>query len=391
MLAPRSYIQNNVGTRGILLLCLLLAAQLCIGQNLAPNPGFETFSYCPVNFNVGQMEIVTDWRQASQGTADYFNSCSRTVGVPDNAFGYQEAHDGEAYLGLITFAPSKRNYREYMQAKMEKKMAAGQLYCVSYYVSSADRSQYVTDGLGAVFTSNKVRHPAFGHIPMAMDLANPAGNVLDDSRSWNLISDVYEAEGGEQYVTLGNFWTDNETIVKERNLKEDGDKREWESAYYFIDGLSIIPVDSRADCTCTIPVIAAEVRDSIRWKLPPGETVSFDNVHFGFDNDELDESSRDSLNAVASWMRTNDFLYLEVQGHTDIIGPDGYNLKLSERRAEAVINYLVDLGVPKHRLSIDYFGSAQPIADNSQSQGRAENRRVDFVVIEQRYLDFPTD
>lgn len=377
--------------RGIFLLSLLLMTVPTGAQNLAPNPSFEEFSYCPVSFNQGQMEIVKEWRQASQGTADYFNACSGLVGVPDNSFGYQEAKQGKGFLGLISFAPSKRNYREYMQAKLTSAMAAGQLYCVSFYISSADRAEYVSDGLGAVFTQNKVKNPTDGHIPMSPDLANPAGNILDDSQSWILLSDVVEAKGGEQYVTIGNFLPDSKITVKKRNLVEDKIKRKWESAYYFIDDLSIEPVDSRSNCICTIPVIAAEVRDSIRWKLPPGKEISFDNVLFGFDNDELDAESRETLNEVASWMRNNDFLSLEVMGHTDIIGAEGYNIGLSERRAQQVLSYLTSLGVPANRLSIEYYGSRKPVADNSINEGRAQNRRVDFLVIEQRYKDFNQD
>ncbi len=377
--------------RGLFLCLFLVSTAPVLAQNLAPNPSFEEHSYCPVNFNQGQMEIVKDWRQASQGTADYFNACSRLVGVPDNSFGYQEAKEGEGFLGLISFAPSKRNYREYMQAKLTQPMSGGQLYCVSFFISSADRAEYVSDGLGAVFTEHKVKNPEYGHIPMTPHLSNPAGNILDDSESWILLSDVFEAKGKEQYVTIGNFLPDTKIDIKRRNLIEDGQKRKWESAYYFIDDLSIVPVDSRSDCICTIPVIAAEVRDSIRWKIPPGKEVSFDNVLFGFDNDELDNDSRATLNDVASWMRNNDFLYLEVMGHTDIIGREGYNLDLSERRAQQVITYLTSLGVPAQRLSVDYYGSRKPVADNRVDEGRAQNRRVDFLVIEQRYKDFEPD
>jgi outer membrane protein OmpA-like peptidoglycan-associated protein len=377
--------------RGIFAFCMSLIVLEQSAQNLAPNPSFEEHSYCPVNFNQGQMEIVKGWRQASQGTADYFNGCSRLVGVPDNSFGYQQAKEGEGFLGLITFAPSKRNYREYMQAKLTKPMSGGQLYCVSFYISSADRAEYVADGLGAVFTKDKVRNPTDGYIPMSPHLSNPAGNILGDSDSWILLSDVFEATGGEQYVTMGNFLPDTKIDVKRRNVAEDDVKRKWESAYYFIDDLSIVPVDKRSECTCTIPLIAAEVRDSIRWKLPPGKEVSFDNVLFGFDNDELDQESQETLNEVASWMRNNDFLYLEVMGHTDIIGAEGYNMDLSERRAKEVIAYLTSLGVPLKRLSIDYYGSRKPVADNRMNEGRAQNRRVDFLVIEERYKDYKQD
>lgn len=357
-------------------------------QNLAPNPSFEDHSYCPVNFNQGQLEIVKDWNQASRGTSDYFHACSRLVGVPKNSFGYQEAKDGNGYLGLITFAPSKRNYREYMQARLSSPLQPDQLYCVSFYVSSADQSEFVTDALGAVFSQNRIKNPGQKNIAMTPQLANPASNILDDAESWVLISDIYKAKGGERYVTLGNFLPDNKIQVKKRNVLDDPEKRKWESAYYYIDELSIVPVNGRKDCICTIPLIAADIRDSLLWKIPPGKQVSFDNVLFGFDNDELDPTSMETLNEVASWMRNNDFLFLEVMGHTDIIGAEQYNVGLSERRAQRVLDYLTSLGVPSKRLKIEYYGSERPVADNQSSKGRSQNRRVDFSITEAPYRDF---
>ncbi|NNK81440.1 MAG: OmpA family protein [Flavobacteriales bacterium] len=372
---------------GRVLLFILINSSL-IGQNLAPNPSFEDHSYCPVNFNQGQLEIVKDWNQASKGTSDYFHSCSRLVGVPKNSFGYQEAKEGQGYLGLITFAPSKRNYREYMQARLTEPLQPDQLYCVSFYVSSADRAEFVTDALGAVFSQHRIKNPGQKYIPKEPQLENPKSNILDNAESWVLISDVYQAKGGERYVTLGNFFPDDHIEVKKRNVPEHPEMRKWESAYYFIDELSITAVNGRKDCVCTIPLIAADIRDSLRWKLPQGKEVSFDNVLFGFDNDELDPGSMETLNEVAGWMRNNDFLFLEVMGHTDIVGAEQYNYDLSERRAKRVLDYLTSLGVPNKRLKIEYFGSQRPVADNQSTSGRTQNRRVDFSITELPYKNY---
>jgi OOP family OmpA-OmpF porin len=65
-----------------------------------------------------------------------------------------------------------------------------------------------------------------------------------------------------------------------------------------------------------------------------------------------------------------------VEGHTDNTGSDAYNQALSVRRANAVLKYLVDAGVPASRLSAQGFGESQPVADNDTAEGRAQNRRV---------------
>ena len=74
---------------------------------------------------------------------------------------------------------------------------------------------------------------------------------------------------------------------------------------------------------------------------------------------------------------------IRVEGHTDNVGDDGFNLTLSRNRAAEVMAYLVDQGVDAGRLTSEGFGDTQPIADNETEEGRATNRRVEFRIIEQ--------
>ena len=73
-------------------------------------------------------------------------------------------------------------------------------------------------------------------------------------------------------------------------------------------------------------------------------------------------------------------LEVEIVGHTDNMGPDVYNMDLSRRRAQAVIDYLTGKGVAEERLSLAYFGETQPVDSNDTREGRANNRRVEFVI-----------
>jgi outer membrane protein OmpA-like peptidoglycan-associated protein len=72
---------------------------------------------------------------------------------------------------------------------------------------------------------------------------------------------------------------------------------------------------------------------------------------------------------------------VEIAGHTDQVGAEDYNLKLSERRAKAVSQYLIDKGVSKDRISSAFFGESKPVDTSNTKAGHAKNRRVEFKII----------
>jgi outer membrane protein OmpA-like peptidoglycan-associated protein len=115
------------------------------------------------------------------------------------------------------------------------------------------------------------------------------------------------------------------------------------------------------------------------------ETVLTDEkVRFGFDKAELSEEARAALDQFASQLKGeyNRDVYVEIQGHTDATGSDQYNIELGLERAEAVRRYLNQQhGIPLHRISVISYGEAEPIADNTSRDGRAQNRRVVLVVL----------
>jgi outer membrane protein OmpA-like peptidoglycan-associated protein len=102
-----------------------------------------------------------------------------------------------------------------------------------------------------------------------------------------------------------------------------------------------------------------------------------------FDNDRatIKPESMGTLNAIVEILKNNPELRFDVQGHTDSSGNAAHNLALSKERAEAVKQQLVSMGVDVGRLSTKGLGDTKPIADNTSPEGRANNRRVEFVKI----------
>jgi len=80
-------------------------------------------------------------------------------------------------------------------------------------------------------------------------------------------------------------------------------------------------------------------------------------------------------------MKDNPGVVLELQGNTDSVGSDAYNMALGKRRADAVFNYLKSKGIEASRLKEASFGEGKPVASNATDAGRAQNRRVDLVIV----------
>ncbi|WP_290784471.1 OmpA family protein [Halomonas sp.] len=104
------------------------------------------------------------------------------------------------------------------------------------------------------------------------------------------------------------------------------------------------------------------------------------SVTFGFDSSDLTNSARTALNDVAQILTQYTDTRVNIAGHTDSTGNADYNQRLSERRAEAVGNYLAQSGVSRNRLNMTGYGQSQPVASNATEEGRAQNRRVEITL-----------
>ena len=99
------------------------------------------------------------------------------------------------------------------------------------------------------------------------------------------------------------------------------------------------------------------------------------------DKATIKPESMGTLNMIVNVMKSNPGLKFEVDGHTDNIGTDAHNMILSQQRADAVKTQLITMGIDASRLTSKGFGDSKPIADNSTFDGKANNRRVEFVKI----------
>jgi OmpA-OmpF porin, OOP family len=116
-------------------------------------------------------------------------------------------------------------------------------------------------------------------------------------------------------------------------------------------------------------------------KFEPARIYRLDNVHFDVGKATLRAGSSVALEDLVAYMKNKDNVKIEIGGHTDNVGRDNDNLKLSQQRAETIRNYLVKKGIQATRIIAKGYGATQPVADNATEEGRQLNRRTEVKIL----------
>lgn len=236
-------------------------------QNLLPNGGFETYVDCPQMLRTTDKntELLPGWTWPTvDGTSDYFNSCSSSgmAGVPKNNMGHCPAKEGKGYVGFIlkTHAQGKSNYREYIQAKLSKTLEKDKIYCVSMFYRLADCSTFSIDRLGIYFSNHEINIATNRTLELTPQIENPVDYYMNNNNEWKSMYTIYTAKGNEQFVIIGNFYTDDNTGEKHRKAASGCDSRK-DYAYYYIDSVQVIELNNKCEpCNCIAQDLAMTVK-----------------------------------------------------------------------------------------------------------------------------------
>ncbi len=250
-------------------------------QNLVLNPSFEDTISCII-WQGGYPQLPCfNWFWANSGSSDYFSqiyNCNTSTS-PDTTIGFQIARTGISYVGIgVYLAPyfSFPETREYIEGGFVDTLTHGHSYCVSFYVSAANKFKYVIDAIGAYISTDSVYNYTSDTVlsNYTPQINNPAGNVLNDTMNWTLISGIYNAQGGEKYITIGNFKNNSNLTLDSLN---NNAPPQFGGAYYFIDDVSVV------DCTVgleeinynnKISIIPNPAKDKIKINAQPPATKS---------------------------------------------------------------------------------------------------------------------
>lgn len=341
-------------------------------SNIVPNPGFERFSNAPIGWSYKGAffgEVVKYWFSATTASPDIYGP---EVHVPmdwaEKGFGKQKPRTGKHMAGLTLFGCTngKPHCREFVEIQLAEPLVIGQAYYVEFWVSHLEKSLQINN-LGAYFSISEIKRLTDELLVreaqvIAKDIV-PAPNG-----KWVKVSGQFVAKYEAEYVVIGNFKDDFNTLSVAP--REDC----FNYAYYYLDDVLVKKIPP-------FKPVPVKSDDLSKQTLEPGKIIQLKNIYFEFDKDELMPRSFVELNKLLKIMRDHPKLVIEIMGHTDALGEDAYNLDLSRRRAESVLGFLLENKVSKNRLRSHGEGEAKPIASNETEEGRAQNRRVEFIVV----------
>jgi len=140
---------------------------------------------------------------------------------------------------------------------------------------------------------------------------------------------------------------------------------------FYSDNVSIPDTASYKEIVKTVPLE----------KIKVGNKIVLKNIFYDFDKSSLRRESVSELEQLLKLMRDNTTVKIELSSHTDNMGTEEYNLKLSQARAQSVIDYLINKGIGKERLTAKGYGESKPISGNDTEEGRQMNRRTEFEIL----------
>ena len=243
------------------------------------------------------------------------------------------------------------------------------------------------DGTGG----QKIRGDKFGvksqyHFRNAGDMLRPylEGGLAYGTQT-NVAADGHSGRDQSTFLTAGGglkFYIIDQLYIRtglEADYKLDNGK--WD--YQALVGLGVnfggsAGKPARAVAAAPAPVAAEPTPEP---EAPVAQVVRVElDVKFDFDKSVVKPNSYGDVKNLADFMKQYPATHVEVAGHTDSVGPDAYNQKLSQRRADAVKQVLVKDGVAANRVTSVGYGESRPVADNATEAGRAINRRVEASV-----------
>ena len=347
---------------------------------------------------LGSIEMASGWASPTGVRADLFSPTGPAeISVPENSFGKEQAKEGANYAGIVAFSYGDKISRSYIMAKLSTPLKKGLKYCVTFNVSLSEASKYACNQVGAVLSAKPFGTDSKASIIEKASVVLHAENkVLNATYNWEQICAVFVAQGGEKFITIGNF-SSNEETVNEKNKKTEMKVTPVIGAYYFVDDVAVSLITEEQTCNCAsgskkddeYSTMIYQKSITINDKMTPKQKVEAEQIYFAFGKYKLTPMGEEVLNLIAEQLKANPEMKIEVQGHSneleDKVGKEKpFYADMANKRISSVFNYLKSKGVPESSIILTPKGSSVPNPDINETDDEelklAKGRRVTFVV-----------
>ncbi len=338
-------------------------------QNLVPNPSFEKVEKIFPRWIPNHMifeESIKEWTTPNEGSPDIlFEKIMPNMKPPRKGVDLSphRPRTGKMAIGIKTYGceTMTQHCKEYIQIKLKEGIKQGEQYVIEFWVNPMSTSIY-TNNIGLAFSDAEIQDDSEYGIHYFEPVVNEKNIIKNAPNDWHRISATVTADNNYDYILIGNFYTDGDTEIKQG-------KGELNYSYYLIDDVLVRPL------------YAPKSNDLLSVELELGSAITLNNILFKSGEAILLPVSNKELDQLTKILQENTAMTIQINGHTDNIGSMEFNEKLSEKRAEAVVKYLLQKGIAKERMQHKGFGESQAIASNDTPDGQQLNRRVEFVIL----------
>jgi hypothetical protein len=180
-------------------------------QNLIPNASFEKMAKGFDKKNKKSFELANHWFSANQASHNLIKNGS-------NLLVNQITKSGNNYVGIVLYDASNSNFRSYVEVKMNRSLRVDEELCFWISVSAAKHSSFFTDELGIALTKDSIKSKNSKNIEIIPQLKSRKYQAIaDTSEQWKKLEFHYKAKGGEQFLCIGNFRNDAQTLLLPNN------------------------------------------------------------------------------------------------------------------------------------------------------------------------------
>ena len=357
--------------------------------NLVPNHRFDNIDKKVKD--AGEIEKAIPWTAATAGDPDLFTTNTKVdeVKAPLNSLGEQRAYRGENYAGLVAYKYKDANVREYLQVQLTQPLDSAKTYCVEFYISLADLSKYAVDGMGAYLSKDRIKTDNWNVLNVEAQIQNPSKRVLQDAIEWEIICSEFTANGGEEYLTIGNFKKDDDLIVQKVKKPKSIRGIQNTYGYYYIDEVSIIEKSEfgAKGCECEKKInmgkvvndmnyVYSKVEQEEQLEKSPAEFIEKTVIKFAEFSSELAGKEKIEAERVAKLLKSNKTLKFEIiaSGHSEEIEKDA---EILNKRAKVVYDIIVNYGVAKSQIQIGEPNEVK-VSDKTLPETKSGATKVEF-------------